>query len=83
MKTFSPPLQIEPDDKSTNSTATDDDRESPRPPSDQDNTPGLWKKMRNNPALAVDMVSRIVFPGIFVVFNAVYWSVYQVPRNSP
>ena len=32
------------------------------------------RKLRSNPARCVDVVSRIAFPVMFAVFNAVYWS---------
>ena len=42
----------------------------------------LWRccpKLRNNKALLVDLVSRVLFPGMFVMFNAYYWCLYCVP----
>ena len=36
-----------------------------------------WRKrMRENPALMVDLFSRIVFPGSFIIFNFFFWIYY-------
>ena len=36
-----------------------------------------WRKgMRDNPALMVDLISRVVFPCSFILFNIFYWVYY-------
>ncbi len=44
--------------------------------------PNLWKRSKENPALAVDVVSRILFPSIFIVFNIFYWCWYKLPQDD-
>ncbi|KAK2168692.1 hypothetical protein LSH36_15g18025 [Paralvinella palmiformis] len=34
-------------------------------------------KMKNSPALGVDIVSRFLFPSIFLIFNIIYWITYK------
>ena len=44
--------------------------------------PGYCKRLFANKALLVDVVSRILFPAVFAVFNAYYWVTYYLPRTK-
>ena len=35
-----------------------------------------WEKVKRNRALMVDIISRFVFPLVFIVFNIFYWTHY-------
>ena len=50
----------------------------PEPPVDltAGETQGYWRKVRGNKALMVDVISRVLFPVAFVVFNISYWATY-------
>ena len=50
----------------------------PEPPVDLtvSETQGYWRKVRGNKALMVDVISRVLFPVAFVVFNISYWATY-------
>ena len=37
---------------------------------------GYWVKVRGNSALLVDVISRVLFPLGFIVFNITYWITY-------
>ena len=42
-----------------------------------------WRKgMRQNPALMVDLVSRVMFPGSFILFNIFYWVYYLLLADN-
>ena len=50
----------------------------PEPPVDltAGETQGYWRKVRGNKALMVDVISRVLFPVVFVIFNISYWATY-------
>lgn len=37
-----------------------------------------WNKFKHNKALMVDVLSRILFPVLFLVFNMIYWPLYLI-----
>ena len=37
---------------------------------------GYWVKVRGNRSLMVDVISRVLFPLGFIVFNITYWITY-------
>ena len=39
---------------------------------------GWGYKMKHNKALMVDVLSRILFPLLFLVFNMIYWPLYLI-----
>ena len=42
-----------------------------------------WRRrMRENPALMVDLVSRVAFPGSFILFNIFFWVYYLLLADN-
>ena len=37
-----------------------------------------WRRNTNNKAVLTDLVSRVLFPLSFVIFNVTYWMYYYV-----
>lgn len=51
----------------------------PRPPSSSRAAAAAttwWKDLSNNKAVKVEVISRALFPLLFLVFNAIYWPLY-------
>ena len=38
--------------------------------------PSLWQRVRGNNALMLDVISRVMFPASFLLFNLIYWPYY-------
>ena len=53
------------------------DVECPEPPEGVHQTFRMWwRKVRNNEALMIDVISRVLFPVLFLSFNGLYWPMY-------
>ena len=39
--------------------------------------PNLWQRVRGNNALMLDVISRVMFPASFLLFNLIYWPYYS------